>query len=292
MIKEVGTAIWELSSGQAGKTITILGGTHGNERTGIEVVRTLKEMADHEEINLNKGTLIFALGNVKAIEQNERGSSAKDDLNRSFPPNILERENFGTYEETRARELAPFLIRSDIVIDLHATNKPSEPFLACLDSDQHREIYQWFTCEKVLADPQYLLGGSPVTTDEFTEAHGGIGICYETGESSDTSRVDEVVTDILNLLKSVEVIVGKPNATVKEKVVYEITYAIKLTEEGFVYAGDLGSSSWQEYKKRDVIGTHGSKELIAKEDGVIVFPKLEKHWVVGRPVGYLAKRVK
>ena len=288
---EIGTSIWSTGGNTLGKRIVVLGGVHGNERTGIEVVRKLKDMFDQEELSLLSGQVILALGNLKAIEANERGSSAKDDLNRSFPPNLFEREPLKTYEDHRARELAPHMETADIVIDLHATNKPSEPFLACLDSDGHREAYKWFTCNKVLADPDYVLGGSPVTSDEFTEAHGGIGICYETGLSSDVERVDEVIEDILGLLVDQAVIDGEQTCTPTEKDVYEITGAIKLDERGFTYMNGFGKGSWQEFQKGDVIGNHGDQELVAETDGVIVFPKLEKHWVIGRPVGYLAKRV-
>ncbi|MDG1950220.1 MAG: succinylglutamate desuccinylase/aspartoacylase family protein [bacterium] len=291
MMTEIGTSIWGIEGNTSGKTVMILGGVHGNERTGIEVVRKLKGFLDQEEISLQSGQVILALGNLRAIEVNERGTSAKDDLNRSFPPNLLERDLRDTYEDKRAHELAPHMRTADIVIDLHATNKPSEPFLACLDSKAHRDIYQWFTCSKVLADPRYILGGSPVTSDEFTEAHGGIGICYETGLSSDLDRVDEVITDILNLLTVQGLIPGEQLDHPSEKDVYEITKAITLDDRGFSYTNGFGKGSWQEFKKGDIIGQHGEQIVKTDSDGVLVFPKLEKHWVTGRPVGYLAKRV-
>lgn len=289
-MKEVATAIWKLDSGKPGKTITILGGTHGNERTGIEVVKKLKAQAEAGEFQVDQGKVFLILGNLQAIELNERGSKPHQDMNRCFHQNILEEEPGATFEEQRAATIAPFLQQSDIVLDLHATNKPSEPFLACLDSPEHKEVYRWFTCDKVLADPDFVLGGLPVTTDEFTESHGGIGICYETGLASDLSRVDAVMEDVLNVLRDQDVLAGHASVTPSEKEVYKLTKAIMM-EEGFEYVEGMGAGSWQRVNAGDIIGKVNEKEIRAEEGGVIIFPKPPEHRKIGKPVGYLARKV-
>jgi predicted deacylase len=295
MFEEVADSIWKVTGPIHGPIITILGGVHGNELTGIAVVKKLREQIECGDIKMQGGTLYLALGNLKAIKMHKRGSGIGRDLNRSFPINLLDHDPIPTYEDSRARELAPVFARSDVLIDMHATNKPSEPFVACLDSDQHEQVYRWFPCTKVLTDPRFVLGGRPVTTDEYTEAYGGIGICYETGLAWDTGHIDEVLENILNLLRHKGVIDGKPPESRScAQSIFEIIEPIILTPAGFRYAPDYGERSWERFTAGTTLGWHGEgvdKPVIASFDGMIVFPKAEEHWNDGNPLGYLAKQV-
>lgn len=280
-----------MTGNKSGKIVTIVGGTHGNERTGVEVVLKLKAMIESGTLKIEHGTLYLILGNPRAIEINERGSQPFYDLNRSYPTDLLSREPDETYEDARARKIAPYLAKSDVVVDLHSTNKPSEPFLSCLHSAHHEEVYRWFTCDKILADPNFIIGGTSVTTDEYTEAHGGIGICYETGQASDVSRVDEVIENLLDLLGDVQLITRTASASTCLREMYELIEPIILTNDSFQFAQGFGDHSWEPFFPGQVIGSHGESVLIACYNGMLVFPKLQKHWNEGKAVGYLAKRV-
>jgi predicted deacylase len=291
MLNEIAASVWKINSGQPGKTVMFMGGTHGNERTGVEVLHKLKEQLENNEFQIKAGSLVLALGNLRAIEINERGSAPHQDLNRSFPLDLLMQEPLGTYEDDRARELAPILQNVDILIDLHATNKPSEPFVVCIHSPLSEAVHRWFQCKKVLSDPNYSLIGQPVTTDEYVADNGGIGICYETGQASDTSRIADVIIDCMNLLKDqglVEGEVAEPNV---EREVYEMTEPIMLTEEGFEFENGLGEGNWGTFKVGEIIGHHGEHALEANYDGVVVFPKVPKLRKVGKACGYLARKV-
>lgn len=295
MIEEVGDFIWRISSVQSGPTIVVFGGVHGNELTGIEVVRSLFRSFETDSVTLSCGTLYLILGNPKAMERQTRGSEDHADLNRCFTKSILEEQNAisPSYEIRRAHEIAKLLQHADISIDLHATNKPSLPFLACLADPAHEAVYKWLRCDRVLADPRYVLGGEPVTTDEFVDARGHIGICYETGQSSDTTRVQEVFDDIINLLKDQKMIEGDPvqQRSVVSHEVFELTSAIVLTENGFTFAEGRGTTSFEPIAVGEVIGYAGDQPVTAQEDGVIMFPKVKELHKIGKPVVYLAKRV-
>ncbi|MBT5807851.1 hypothetical protein HOI18_01085 [Candidatus Uhrbacteria bacterium] len=295
MIEEIDESVWRVSGAIHGPIITILGGVHGNERTGIEVVRRLRAEIESGSISVASGTLYIAFGNLKAIELNKRGSGIGRDLNRSFPTNLLDQDSVDSYEDQRARELAPILQESDIVVDMHATNKPSEPFVACLHSDKHADAYRWFPCTKVLTDPRFVLGGRPVTTDEYTEAHGGIGICYETGLAWDVSRIDEVYDNVVNLLRHKGLVAGNPIESRKcTQDIFEIVEPIILTPAGFRYTEGFGERSWERFTTGTTLGWHGEgkeKPVTANFDGVVVFPKPEENRHNGMPVGYLAKQV-
>ncbi|MEK9160067.1 MAG: succinylglutamate desuccinylase/aspartoacylase family protein [Patescibacteria group bacterium] len=292
-MNELHEAIWSVSGREQGKTLTIVGGTHGNERTGVEVVLKLREMIESGVLKMEAGTCNLILGNPRAIALGQkRSSSDSPDLNRSYPTDLLESPPDGTYEDARARQIAPFLIQSDVAVDLHSTTNPSEPFLACLDTPRHREIVQWFTCDKVLTDPNFVTGGASVTTDEYTEAHGGIGICYETGEASDTSRVNQVIDDIRGLMAHLKITCDESRPTpLREREVFELVGQIIVTSNGFRFAEGWGKQSWEPFNEGDVIGYHGENPLVMSSTGRLVFPKPELYWTEGNRVGCLARKL-
>ncbi|MCX6714477.1 MAG: succinylglutamate desuccinylase/aspartoacylase family protein [Candidatus Uhrbacteria bacterium] len=292
MIEAISESIAKVVGEQKGPTVVLLGGIHGNERTGVEVVKKLAYQFEHGEKKLASGVLYLILGNPKAIERNTRGSEDHADLNRCFKYDVLERVP-ETYEQTRAHEIAKILATADISIDLHATNKPSVPFLCCAVDEAHEKIYQWFDCDRVLADPRYILGGESVTTDEFIDLQGGVGICYETGQSTDLTRVDEVLGDVMNVFIDQGMIDGfVPTRNTIGRSIYELMSVINLTDAGFRYEGTLGGGSFEEFTIGQTIGYVGDEPVVAEFDGVIVFPKIPELQTLGKPVVYLAKKIK
>jgi succinylglutamate desuccinylase len=255
-------------------------------------VKKMLQQIESGQLVIESGILYLILGNPKAIERNTRGSEDHVDLNRCFKKDVLEQVDV-LYERKRAKEIAKILVKANISIDLHATNKPSVPFLCCLTDDSHKKIYQWFDCDRVLADPRYVLAGEPVTTDEFMDVQGGIGVCYETGFVGDLTRVDSVHENILNVLRDQKMLIDivLEQEQEKEKQIFELTERIHLTEAGFRYADGKGKGSFEEFKQGDVLGYVGEDPLIAQYDGVIIFPKVSEHWKIGQPVMFLGKIV-
>lgn len=96
------------------RRVLIIGGTHGNEWTGIEVVKNYQDSikAKFPELELE-----FILGNPEAYKANKRFTD--EDLNRAFQ---YLGETRNTFEHKRAREIKDAIDRSPcFVIDLHTT---------------------------------------------------------------------------------------------------------------------------------------------------------------------------
>lgn len=89
--------------------ILVLGGTHGNELLGVELVRSLEQ-------NPIEGVDAL-MANPPAVLQGVR--FVESDLNRSFgnQPN-------DTWERRRAKQLAEVFTKYDIVLDFHNTQTP------------------------------------------------------------------------------------------------------------------------------------------------------------------------
>ena len=118
--------VWYFPGRKRGKTVTILGGVHGNELMGTKVVLWLENLLKETEATINiefRGNLFLGIGNPRAVSIGKRASTVSSDLNRCFevPPT----GNPKSYEEERACELVPILQQTDTLLDIHATNKPS-----------------------------------------------------------------------------------------------------------------------------------------------------------------------
>jgi succinylglutamate desuccinylase len=293
MTNEIGSSIWQISGTIPGEHIGVLGGVHGDEKTGIEVVRILRDMFAKGEKKIQKGKLTLILGNEEAIKIGKRGTTSEHNLNRMFSDKHLGGPILDFYESRRAHELAPILKSTDISLDIHSTSVPTIPFLPCAFSPRHERVYRWFDAGIVLSDPDFVLGGQRSTTDEYVDYCGGIGICFETGYANDTSRLPAVTNGILNILADRGMIAATspllpPNPTYK---VYMLTRKINLTRDGFRYEKGF-PQSFQEVKKGEIIGYHGNVPERTEEDGVIAFPRAEDQWMQGHDIFFLARRIK
>ncbi len=295
---EIGDYIWRIEGGGAGGSYAIVGGVHGNERTGVEVVYSLLNSFQRRTLELCEGTLTLAIGNPAAVRRRMRGSEEGADLNRCFTHAILQKSEpdrlFESYEERRARELADALKDVIIGIDLHATNKPSEPFVVTqyLRSLGRSVVEESLNVEVVLTDPDWIFAGQAATLDEYFNRNGGSGICYETGYVDDSGRVRQVRHEMLRFLRP---LISPFRPFVRDEPKrprsYELSSAIPLMECGWRFAKGMGTHNFQPIRAGQVLGFHGDTVCRAKEDGVIVFPKISSLWRLGQPIAYLARTV-
>lgn len=299
MLKEIGSSIWQITGNTPGPSLAILGGIHGNEQTGIHTIRKLYETFNTHAQTLSSGTLYLVLGNLQAIEKDTRSTEegggstgGAHDLNRMFEDERFDREPDGTYEDARAREIAKLVLdHVEYSIDIHSVNKPSNPFLACKISPRHEKIYRWFATDRVVDDPYFLLGGKPVTTDEYVNKRGSVGICFETGFAKDTSRITEVYESILNILRDLHMITDEallPDATPKTP--YVITEKIFIDDRGFTFAPGMGIESFQTVKQGEIIGMQGNDPYVAPYDGVLIFPEREEKCIPGAIATWIAQK--
>ena len=103
------------------RKVIIVGGTHGNEWTGIQVVRHYQDFFKQKYPDL---MLEFILANPEAYKLNRRFKD--EDLNRAFE---FLREERSSYEHHRARELKLLIDQEPcLVLDLHTTtSRPCDP---------------------------------------------------------------------------------------------------------------------------------------------------------------------
>lgn len=261
----------------------VLGGVHGNELTGIQAVRWLKKRFGERGERLASGTLTLGFGNPEAIRRNTRGSAPHQDLNRCFKKELIAAPR--TYEEKRAAVLAKHMAEVDILVDLHAVNTPSKPFVIATSDDSDRlALGAAFPCDTFVVAPDEIIAGS---TDGWIDRCGGYGIGYESGYVKDLARVREVKAGIDRILHMLGLLPVKKVETRQRKII-QMTEAIILRGERFAFAANRGKASFEPFRKNDLLGTMDGKPVTAPHDGLLLFPKPKRLHKTGLPVGFLA----
>jgi succinylglutamate desuccinylase len=118
------------------KRVAIVGGTHGNELTGIYLVKKFQQFP--ELLHRQSFECVAILANPQAIAANQRYIDR--DLNRCFSDIDLANPDLTSYEDRRAKEIAAQLgpkhqPQVDVIIDLHTTT--SNMGLSILPSSIH-----------------------------------------------------------------------------------------------------------------------------------------------------------
>jgi len=112
------------------KQLAIVCGTHGNEITGVYLMK--KWQKNSQLITRDTFQTKLVQGNPKAYEVNRR--YVDQDLNRQFSKASLANESLSGYEELRAKVLNQIIgpksdPKTDFVIDLHTTTSNMGPTL-------------------------------------------------------------------------------------------------------------------------------------------------------------------
>lgn len=312
---------------QDGPTVVLLGGTHGDEQTGVVLVKRLLSSLDlPTEIPCGEhlrtdviGNLYLGLGNPVAMDKETRMASDRRDLNRSFQTTDLRDPSQSWIDLDRARELVPLFEQTDYLFDIHATNFDSPPFV-CFghDDSEHRELYQYIPVPYVLTDPDIRLSSDMglnelSTTDYYVDTFGGsawgkekfgrkrgVGLCYETGQQRDLSKVEPALQTVLQLMLRVGVITSDFCKAIQETPaqhepkmpqVYALATGEIARNCGFAYDSGMGQG-WVPITKGTRIGKYADgHEVFAQEDGMLILQRAAEKMIPGHRMFFIARRI-
>lgn len=322
---------YKISGKASGPNVVIMGGTHGDEKVGVEIIKKCCDFFGLPDIlkkNQNncfsrsiKGNLFLGIGNPTAVAKDKRGVDGTD-LNRCFSRKHLNnKEKYVDPDYKRARELKPLLEQTDFLLDLHSTSNPSTSFI-CFESSSflHEKLCKVASVEYLLSDPKnpsvlsrpseisvlgttdyYVnnFGGSGYLSKKY-EYEGGVGLCYETGQYKDFTKVKSVFTTVLKMIKKIGVISkdysNLTNSTksedTQEQRLYQLTNCVQAKSKEFEYKPTM-DKGWKEITKGEVVGryTDLEKEVDAPESGLLLFPRNSKKIrFKGDALFYIAKK--
>jgi aspartoacylase len=174
--------------------VIIFGGTHGNEWTGIVLVKKFAQLLKEEFPELD---LHFIEANPEAYRLNRRYKD--EDLNRAFQ--FLSEQKENSYEHQRAKELKKLIDSAPcFVIDLHTTtaNMGNTVIMA---HDRPVNFHVASHLCQTLDDTRVIL--SPDPTRKYLASQSEFGLMIEVGPISNSLIDAQVLDATLKLLREV-----------------------------------------------------------------------------------------
>lgn len=153
------------------KKIFIVGGTHGNEWTGIYVVEKYAEAFRQKYPKLD---LEFILANPEAHKINKRFKD--EDLNRAFQ--FLEEDRPNSFEHIRAKELRDKLSCDCFIIDFHTTTSNMSKTLILTSYDP---LNLWVSSQVTEAFADARIIGSPDPHKKYLASQSEQSLMIEVG---------------------------------------------------------------------------------------------------------------
>lgn len=153
------------------KKVFVFGGTHGNEWTGVFVV---KKYADHFKQKYPGLDLEFILANPEAHEVNKRFKD--EDLNRAFQ--FLNEKRTNSFEHTRARELQSKLSQDCFIIDFHTTTSNMGKTLILTSYDP---LNLWVSSQVASTFKDARIIGSPDPHKKYLASQSSKSLMIEVG---------------------------------------------------------------------------------------------------------------
>lgn len=280
-----------------GPSILILGGTHGDERAAIEIIKRLIHRFQSRDLQRSIcGSLYIGFGNPIAIAQRTRAASITGrDLNRCFTDDTLEQTIGMTEDIRRANELLPLLHDIDVLIDVHSTSMKSVPFLCCERAhDSLLHIAEYLPVDRILTDPHHILSGNHSeqhpTMDSYLNRRGAVGLCYETGEANDLTGVEHIAQSLFQLLTCLGVIETDCHMTKTKQTLFSLSHRIDAAEDRFMFKPGL--VGWTQVQPGQRIGRYESGTYeIAPTHGFLLFPKAKQKRKKGTSLYFLAQPI-
>jgi len=182
-------------------TVAVMGGVHGDELTGPEVISKLLE-----DMNLDAGRVYLLHGNIEAMDapsnvpgqkKGRRYTEGGSNMNRLFEPLSAKFKEMDPElwpsEVRRAQKIIPVLQDSDALLDLHDYTHDNDPFIITAG--------RGFKVAQAIGAPFISSGWNeqePGGSDDLMERLGRIALCYELG------RKDKPVENLERGLGAVE----------------------------------------------------------------------------------------
>jgi aspartoacylase len=162
-------------------SVLLVGGTHGNELTGVHCIKHFKESNFAEyfsDIKLN-----YLMANPKAIEENKR--YCDQDLNRSFKPIDLADNKKNNREQSLAKKINQIYGSSsnnpvDFIIDLHTSTANMQTNIVLTKTDLfHLQLAAYL--QSVLPDVVITSESELMDEHHFLESIAPKGVLIEIG---------------------------------------------------------------------------------------------------------------
>ncbi|MDP6942672.1 MAG: succinylglutamate desuccinylase/aspartoacylase family protein [Myxococcota bacterium] len=248
---EIADGAWGTGAPDA-PTLAVVGGTHGDERVGAQIVEDLRQALDPHPLSWQLRILI---GNPRALAAGVRHIDS--DLNRAFG----EAPIATGYEAARAETLRGALGRPAVLLDIHQTHCDTPPLAVVRDTPAHLALARALGLETAVVDADRIYGSTMLA--DWVDAAGGLGLTIESGRADS----DEAKEAALRVVRRAIRRDWDPGAQIQ---VYAVRSVLRAPWPGLRFHRDLGNGS--PVRAGEVLATRDGETLCAPDDGVLLLP--------------------
>lgn len=261
----------ELSDREKPVPYTVSAIVHGNEIGGIASLNTFLELMLSKTIDFKIPFLAF-LGNVEAATRGVR--FVERDMNRSFNMN-----DFATHEARRAKEIEPFLLKSEFYLDIHQTKRPSKFgfFIFPYQKSSFDFARAMLPAQPIVTHWGSSFSSEGMCSDEFVNKRGGTGLTLELGQNG---------VDPYHVALGFQCIMAGYKVASSQVLGLDIAHAGRVGQLGDIYTWeqvvsypeqgvvslDEGWDNFSPIKQGQRMGTAGSQPFYAPASGYMIFP--------------------
>jgi succinylglutamate desuccinylase len=274
---------------EAGPTLVVVGGIHGNEPAGVHAARRV--MAALKRLDPPfRGELVTLAGNRQALAHDSRFLGI--DLNRQWTRERLaaleeprpgaekspeDAEQHDLLAELRAAEARA---RGDVFfLDLHTSSADGPPFLTIGDTLRHRAFARHFPLPVVLGLEEMVDGALL----EHMNTRGHITLGVEGGRHDDPRAIDlhESVVWLALAASGLIRFEGVPEGDARRRMLQEASQGIppiievryrRVVRPGDGFRMEPGYSNLQAVPKGRLLAHDRTGTIETKEDGLILLP--------------------
>jgi succinylglutamate desuccinylase len=281
----------DYSCGVPGPLFLITGGIHGNERSGVLAAESVLKHIKRTKPPV-RGRVLALAGNLAALALGQRFLEV--DLNRIWTPADLramratEPSEDGIEEaERRAllRELERAIAERSgpvVLLDLHSSSAPGEPFVCMGDTLQNRQIAAALPAPVILGLEENIDGALL----EYFSERGHAGIAVEGGQHEDPATVENHIAATWLSMEAAGVIEAEdvPDLDGHRRRLARASRGLPRVVE----VRHRQAMNFQRVRAREVLATDETGELEATEEGRILLPRYQG---LGNDGYFLVRRV-
>lgn len=265
--------VWRIDSGRPGPILGITLHTHGNEPSGLATLSYFRTVYKLER-ELKKGSVIFVLNNMKAVEHFLRARSRKAkiasrsiDINMNrLPENTMVQVEDTRYEIVRAQQLEPVWKIFDIGFDIHSMTQNASPMIINIGKI-HEDLIRGFPIETIISNIENVQIGKPAVYFYGKRAIPVMGI--ESGSHENARSFRRSVACVSAILQNLGLIDGQSINRVEVFKEYYIDWSLKFPDSSYMLVKLL--SAYEFVKQGQVLATNGKDNIKAPFDGHAFF---------------------
>lgn len=258
---------------EAGPTLVIFMGTHGNEPVGLYAFMHFYEYFSQH--TLTRGRILFILSNPAAVQRyaaaqndEERRMARFVDINMNRLPLESHLTQSTAYEVRRLQEIYPLLQDADMALDLHSTSLPSDPMIIPLLHTEERLLHA-LPVETIVSNVTNVIGNLFLLSyvGGFLNKTSQCAL-IECGLHEDPASINHAVNSVRGVLHAYAMH-DFPGAAAVPKKVYEMVTSVFFPHDSYRLVRDFGN--FEPVLHNEILATGEGDHIFAPHEGHALF---------------------